>query len=198
MPLVVLGLSMTAAATGVSALGGIAFQPSHALALALGVRPVILVVLVAGLLLQLRWVRTGTRGKRWHAGVVIGLQAAVILLGFGLISAETRDVFARAIAGGTAQHVSTLQNLERLAFSLVWLAYAIGLMGIGIWRRARWMRLGAMALLGAVILKVFIYDLSFLGTVYRPVSFAGLGAVLLLVSFLYGKYRGLLIRNTVS
>jgi uncharacterized membrane protein len=55
-----------------------------------------------------------------------------------------------------------------------------------------------MALLGAVILKVFIYDLSFLGTVYRPVSFAGLGAVLLLVSFLYGKYRGLLIRNTVS
>ena len=54
------------------------------------------------------------------------------------------------------------------------------------------MRLGAMALFAGVILKVFIYDLSFLGPVYRPISFAGLGIILLAVSFLYQRYRALL------
>jgi len=194
-PLVALGLSMTAAATGVAALGGIAFQPSHELALALGVRPLILIVLVGGLLAQLRWIRAGGFGPAWRGHVLVGLQAAIILLGFGLISAETRDAFAQGIAGASAQRANTLQNLERLAFSLVWLAYAIGVMGLGIWRRARWMRLGALALLAGIMVKVFGYDLSFLGTVYRPVSFVGLGVVLLVVSFLYQKYRRLLFET---
>jgi uncharacterized membrane protein len=195
MPLIVLGLSMTAAATGVAALGGIALQPSHELGLALGVRPVILAVLVSGLLAQLRWIRGSTTGRSWHAAALVGLQAAIILVGFGLVSVEIRDAFARAIAGATGGEVSTLENVERLAFSLVWLGYAIGVMGLGIWRRARWMRLGAMALLAGVILKVFVYDLSFLGTVYRPVSLAGLGVVLLAVSFLYQRYRKVLFET---
>lgn len=66
-------------------------------------------------------------------------------------------------------------------------------MGIGIWRRTRWVRLGSMALLGFIILKFFVFDLSFLGGAYRSVSFAGLGMILLLVSFLYQRYRGLIL-----
>jgi uncharacterized membrane protein len=79
---------------------------------------------------------------------------------------------------------------------MVWLAYAILVMGLGIWRRARWMRLGAMALFAFIILKVFIYDLSFLGAVYRPISFAGLGVILLAVSFLYQRYRSILLLSS--
>jgi uncharacterized membrane protein len=195
MALVALGLSMTASATGVAALGGIAFSPSHALATALGIRPIVLTIVVTGLLAQLRWLRKGAPDRRRLAPIVVGLQAAIILLGFGLISAETRDAFALAAAHVPAVQVGALQNLEGLAFSLVWLGYAIGVMALGIWRRARWMRLGAMALLAGVVLKVFIYDLSFLGTAYRPASFAGLGVVLLAVSFLYQKYRSALFES---
>ncbi|HEX6508303.1 MAG TPA: DUF2339 domain-containing protein, partial [Chloroflexota bacterium] len=193
MPLVSLGLSMAAAATGVAAIAGIVFQPSTQFALMLGVRPVILAILVAGLMIQLRLLRSSQVGWRRTGEVLVGLQATIILLGFGLISAETRDAFAQSITGAGSSAANNLRDLERLAFSLIWLAYAILVMILGIWRRARWMRLGAMALFACVILKVFIYDLSFLGAVYRPISFAGLGVILLAVSFLYQRYRSILL-----
>lgn len=193
MPLISLGLTMTAAATGVAALAGIVFQPTTQFAVLLGIRPFVLVILVAGLMIQLRLLRQSQASYRWAGQVVVAVQAAILLLGFGLISAETRDAFGQRIAGASSPSASTWVELERLAFSLVWLAYALLVMGLGIWRRARWMRLGAMALFAFVILKVFIYDLSFLGAAYRPVSFAGLGIILLGVSYLYQRYRSLLL-----
>jgi hypothetical protein len=191
--LVIAGLSMGAAATGVATLGGIALQPSHELTAALGVRPVVLGIMVTGLMVQLRWLRQTQLLSGWTVNVLVALQAAIILLGFGFISAETRDAFALRLNGSGGSNAETLRNLERLAFSLVWLAYAILVMSLGIWRRSRGMRLGAMVLLAVAIVKVFIYDLSFLGAAYRPVSFVGLGVILLTVSFLYQRYRFLLL-----
>ncbi|MDR3721080.1 MAG: DUF2339 domain-containing protein [Candidatus Acidoferrales bacterium] len=47
----------------------------------------------------------------------------------------------------------------------------------------------AMALLGVTVVKVFVFDLSFLTRFYRIVSFFVLGLVLLLVSFFYQRTR---------
>jgi len=63
-------------------------------------------------------------------------------------------------------------------------------MALGIRNRSRLLRVEAIVLFGAAILKIFIYDLSFLQTLYRIFSFAGLGVVLLGVSWLYQRYRG--------
>lgn len=41
---------------------------------------------------------------------------------------------------------------------------------------------------GISILKIFIYDLSFLDTLYRIFSFIGLGLMLLMVSYLYHRF----------
>ena len=157
-------------------------------------RPALLAFLIAGLALQLRWLRESRElTARLDKGLVI-FQAAIVLLGFGLISAETRDLFAQQIARTTSSHrADDLRNLRQLALSVVWLLYAILLMGLGIWRRIRWLRFGAIALFGFIILKVFAYDLSFLQGPYRSASFAGLGLILLGVSFLYQRYRGLLL-----
>ena len=54
-------------------------------------------------------------------------------------------------------------------------------------------RLIAMVTFGITILKIFIYDLSFLDTVYRICSFIALGMILLAVSFLYQRYRSLIV-----
>jgi uncharacterized membrane protein len=51
----------------------------------------------------------------------------------------------------------------------------------------------AFALFGVSILKIFIYDLSFLDTLYRIFSFLGLGVILLAVSYLYQRYRGIIL-----
>ena len=51
----------------------------------------------------------------------------------------------------------------------------------------------AFALFGFSILKIFIYDLSFLDTLYRIFSFLGLGVILLAVSYLYQRYRAIIL-----
>jgi uncharacterized membrane protein len=83
-----------------------------------------------------------------------------------------------------------------MLLSSAWLVYSILLMGYGLWRRTRVLRIAAIVLFGVAILKIFIYDLSFLDTVYRIVSFIGLGIILLSVSYLYQRYRGLIFDAT--
>jgi uncharacterized membrane protein len=62
----------------------------------------------------------------------------------------------------------------------------------GLVRKYRPVRLMALAALGGTILKVFLFDLSFLENPYRILSFLVLGAILVAVSFLYQKYRRVL------
>jgi len=63
---------------------------------------------------------------------------------------------------------------------------AIQLAG-GFWRRSAFLRWQALILLAMSIGKVFIVDVSELSQGYRIVSFLGLGALLLAVSFVYQK-----------
>ncbi|HKV64184.1 MAG TPA: DUF2339 domain-containing protein [Candidatus Acidoferrum sp.] len=82
------------------------------------------------------------------------------------------------IDSGLAQH---------LALSLLWTAYASGLIALGVSRESALLRWQALILFGLVVVKVFIYDSSFLERFYRIVSFFILGLVLLTVSFLYQR-----------
>jgi uncharacterized membrane protein len=76
---------------------------------------------------------------------------------------------------------------QHLALSLLWTAYASGLIALGVKRESALLRWQALVLFGLVVLKVFIYDSSFLERFYRIVSFFILGLVLLTVSFLYQR-----------
>jgi uncharacterized membrane protein len=126
--------------------------------------------------------------------LIVALEAAIVLLGFELVTVETRDFFEHALVAGSSLMgtASELHNIEQVALSVVWLLYAVPLLVVGIWKRSRWLRFGALALFAVTILKVFFYDLSFLGGTYRSISFAGLGLILLAVSFLYQRYRSVL------
>jgi uncharacterized membrane protein len=109
---------------------------------------------------------------------------AVAINVFALIalSLELWDHFGShagpGIDSGLAQH---------LALSLLWTAYASGLIALGVKRESALLRWQALMLFGFVVLKVFIYDSSFLERFYRIVSFFILGLVLLTVSFLYQR-----------
>jgi len=109
---------------------------------------------------------------------------AVAINVFALIalSLELWDHFGThaglGIDSGLAQH---------LALSLLWTAYASGLIALGVKRESALLRWQALVLFGLVVLKVFIYDSSFLERFYRIVSFFILGLVLLTVSFLYQR-----------
>jgi uncharacterized membrane protein len=82
-----------------------------------------------------------------------------------------------------------LRLAQQLSLSVIWTVYAGGMLMIGIWRRSRMLRVMALVLLGATIVKVFLIDLSSLEKLYRIISFIVLGVILLAVSFLYQRLR---------
>ena len=125
----------------------------------------------------------------------------LVFLMFSLITGETKDFFGHAIAllgqgAGTDASVelNRLDNLRQLSLSAVWLAYSILLIGFGMWRHLQSLRMIAIALFGFTILKVFLYDLSFLDTLYRIFSFIGLGIILLAVSYVYQRYKTVIFK----
>ena len=61
------------------------------------------------------------------------------------------------------------------------------LLGIGFWRRTAFFRWQGLVLLAFAIGKVFIVDISELSQGFRILSFLGLGALLLAVSFVYQR-----------
>jgi uncharacterized membrane protein len=93
----------------------------------------------------------------------------------------------------TLNRIAELEDGKQLTISLVWLAYAIALMALGLMRRLREVRLVALGLAGVAILKIFLYDLSSLTTPYRIGSFIGLGVVLMLVSYLYQRFKHIIL-----
>ena len=78
---------------------------------------------------------------------------------------------------------------RHMALSILWTLYAFAAMGIGIQRRLAPLRFGAMALFGITVIKVFLVDLSRLDAGYRILSFLVLGAMLIVASFMYTRFR---------
>lgn len=114
------------------------------------------------------------------------LRAAAGIVLFVLVNVEVADYFSsgsaltfRFTGGGLAQD---------MAYSLSWGAYALILFGIGMARRSKAIRLGALVVLVLTVLKVFLHDLWAIGGLFRVGSIVGLAAALLLVSFLLQRF----------
>jgi uncharacterized membrane protein len=79
-------------------------------------------------------------------------------------------------------------ELQRsLAISAFLMVYGGGLLAIGFWKRSAFIRWQALVLLVFTIGKTFLYDTRDLSQGYRVLSFLGLGALLMAVSFAYQK-----------
>ncbi len=75
----------------------------------------------------------------------------------------------------------------QFSYSALFMAFGAVLLGAGFWRRSAFLRWQGLVLLAIAIGKVFLVDMSELSQGYRIVSFLGLGALLLAVSFVYQR-----------
>jgi len=75
----------------------------------------------------------------------------------------------------------------QFTYSALFMAFGVILLSIGFWRRSAYLRWQALLLLAVAIAKVFLVDVSELSQGYRVLSFIGLGALLLAVSFVYQR-----------
>jgi len=80
-------------------------------------------------------------------------------------------------------------NTKNMVLTILWAAYAVTLLIFGIAKKNSLLRHMGIGLFGIVIIKLFLYDLWQLGAQYRIVSSLTLGAILLLASFAYNKYK---------
>jgi uncharacterized membrane protein len=75
----------------------------------------------------------------------------------------------------------------QFTYSAFFMLFGAILLGAGFWRSSAFLRWQALVLLAVAIGKVFLVDVSQLSEGYRILSFLGLGALLLAVSFVYQR-----------
>jgi hypothetical protein len=197
--LAVSGIVLIVLGTGLATIRGIAFSPIEAFVSLMNIRVVVLLLATAFLGWSAYEISRTRILADWDEEIRVLLRILLVVVTLVLISAEIRDYYERAIAWRFGEDESAtldLENLKQMFLSAAWLVYSIGLMGVGILRRARTLRTIAIVLFGIAILKIFFYDLSFLETLYRIVSFLGLGIILLTVSYLYQRYRNAFLEDS--
>lgn len=160
-----------------------AFSPIDHFRIFINQRSLFLLIAVAVVLIHIVWYEKKSVVR------VIGSIIVSILL-FELITVELNDFF-RLLIHQDPKAVIRLLNLRQLSFSFAWILYAILLFAIGLWRKFPLLRWIAMGLFGVSVFKIFLYDLTFLDTLYRIILFIGLGIALLLVSYIYQRYKHL-------
>jgi hypothetical protein len=109
--------------------------------------------------------------------------------------AQSYDVLAIAINAlalwALSDEVLSIRSLggepAQLVLTLLWTIYAAVLMVLGLRRASPFLRWQSLTLLGIVIFKVFLVDLSVLPLGLRILSFLVLGLVLMAVSFFYQR-----------
>lgn len=77
----------------------------------------------------------------------------------------------------------------KLGLSILWGVYALVLIALGIWKNKKYLRIAAIVLFGVTLIKLFFYDIASLNTISKTIVFVSLGVLLLIISFLYNKYK---------
>lgn len=80
----------------------------------------------------------------------------------------------------------------QLSLSILWGVWALGLILLGVRQRKKHLRVGAIALFIVTLGKVFLLDFGGMDTIGRTVVLISLGILLLLISFMYNKYKELI------
>ncbi|MDW7691247.1 DUF2339 domain-containing protein [Flammeovirgaceae bacterium SG7u.111] len=86
----------------------------------------------------------------------------------------------------------------KLGLSILWGCYSLLLISVGIGKKKKHLRIGAIALFAVTLLKLFFYDISHLDTIAKTIVFVSLGILLLIISFLYNKYKHLISDDEIE
>jgi uncharacterized membrane protein len=142
-------------------------------------------IVVGAITLRLAQLGTAMNDKQrialWASGALMILFAASIAIVSGF-QPGTSGAELSIFDIGTRQQGQVL-------LSAMWALVGVTVLLVGLRRDVRGVRTGALALLLVAVGKVFLYDLATLTSVYRVVSFVGLGLLLLAGAFAWQRMR---------
>ena len=118
-----------------------------------------------------------------RAGLITVDRWAAIGLGFLYLLTQIR----RSFVGVEDMAWAPFSDGEHYALSLGTLLYGAALLLAGMKLASREVRFASALFVGVAVVKVFLYDMAGLSGLWRPVSFIGLGAVLIGIGTLYQR-----------
>jgi uncharacterized membrane protein len=122
-------------------------------------------------------------GKTIAAAAMLGINLLILLA----VGWEIDSYWWTRSWKGEQAMLHSYQMYAQFTYSAFFMIFGAILLAIGFWQRSAFLRWQALALLAVTIGKVFLVDISTLSQGYRIVSFLGLGALLLSVSFVYQR-----------
>ena len=111
----------------------------------------------------------------------MGAAAASVLLALAYLTLEIMRLYHGPELTGA------ISDAESYTFSAVWLAFGVVLLFIALPLDSKPTRLASAAIVGIATVKVFVFDLAGLAGIWRPLSFIGLGLVLIGIGYLYQR-----------
>jgi uncharacterized membrane protein len=120
-----------------------------------------------------------------------GITAIIIFT----LSAEAVNIWVTQSyqVGFDVHSLATKPN--KVALPIIWSICSLLLMLLGMRNRIKTLRIISLALFSLTILKLFVYDISNVGQGGKIAAFIILGVILLIVSFMYQKIKGLFVDN---
>ncbi|HRD52654.1 MAG TPA: DUF2339 domain-containing protein [Flavobacteriales bacterium] len=159
----------------------LSFAPFHYLGLALMVIAVIRIALLARAVIT-----------RPSSGWILYLWAASSFI--VVLASQELDLIMMQ-AQDTAL---TLSESRRVGYPILWGVGSFLFMWYGMRTRMRTLRIIALSLFGITLLKLFLFDLRALSEGGRVAAFIFLGALLLVISFMYQRIKGLFIDDRAT
>lgn len=102
---------------------------------------------------------------------------------FLLVSLNIRQYFQGGnLAGGV------IGSVEFYSYSVAWLVCGLGLLGAGMLKDSKALRVGSLLFMLLTVVKVFVFDAGELEGLYRVFSFLGLGLSLIGLSYFYTRF----------
>jgi uncharacterized membrane protein len=117
---------------------------------------------------------------RWYT---VSAAALAFLLVFLYVTLSVRHLFH----GADIAFNRGTTDAEQWACSVAWLALGLAFLAYGVWRSSPEARLASGILVLLVTLKVFLFDLSGIGGLWRALSFICLGLVLIGIGLAYQR-----------
>lgn len=130
-------------------------------------------------------------------------------LGFVIVYAASTELFSQTVylsfsgtdvARQEAQHVllgnryaSLIEQTNKVGLPILWGICAFGFMYAGLTRRNRQLRILSLSLFAITLFKLFFYDLQGISEGGKIAAFISLGALLLLISFMYQRIKRLIL-----
>lgn len=123
----------------------------------------------------------------WKRPLLHGLLVAASVMTLGWLSQEIRFEVARKVGP------FRVEETTQLALSALWAGYAAALLAIGIRLRQPWARYLGLAVFAVTLVKMVTIDLWQLEMLHRTIAFIGLGVLMIACSFLYNRFRELIV-----